>query len=62
MENSHQGGLRGEYDMDGNAVIRQDDPNNILWQLFRIWVEETVVPNDIRKRVIQVLGANPDEH
>lgn len=30
--------------MDSNRTIRQSSPTNILWKLFRIGVEETVVP------------------
>ena len=34
-----------------DLFIRQDDPGNLMWQLFRIWVEETEVPKEISDRI-----------
>lgn len=33
-----------EAEMDSNKTVKQSSPTNILWKLFRIGVEETVVP------------------
>ena len=45
-----------DFEMDSgmgsdDLFIRQDDPGNLMWQLFRIWVEETEVPKEISDRI-----------
>lgn len=48
--------------MNNDTVIKQDSPNNILWRLFRIFVEETEVPADVHQNVTKTLGVVVDEH
>ena len=47
--------------MDDNTRMKQNCPTNILWRLFRIWVEETEVPLNIHKRIIEKIGAERNE-
>ena len=37
--------------LPGREYISVHDPGNILWQLFRIWVEETEVPESASMRI-----------
>ena len=55
-------GRRGESSMNDDRIIKQNSPKNILWRLFRIWVEETEVPASVRQSVMEKIGVNQNEH
>lgn len=48
--------------MKDDTVIKQDSSDNILWRLFRIWVEKVEVPHSIHQNVTKTVGAINDEH
>lgn len=47
--------------MDNETRIRQDSSGNILWKLFRIWVEETEVPFQIHQKLKETIGVEKNE-
>jgi hypothetical protein len=48
--------------MNDDKIIKQNSPNNILWHLFRIWVEKTEVPATVHQNVMEKIGAEQNEH
>lgn len=44
--------------MDNTTIIKQSDPGNILWKLFRIWVEDVEIPFEADKRMLLYLKEN----
>lgn len=48
--------------MNDDRIIEQKNPKNILWRLFRIWVEETEVPVAVHQNVVEKIGAEQNEH
>lgn len=48
--------------MNDDKIIKQNSPKNILWRLFRIWVEETEVPVAVHQKVMEKVGAEQNEH
>ena len=39
--------------MKNKKIIKQNNPKNILWRLFRIGVEEEIVPEEITENNIE---------
>lgn len=39
--------------MKNKKIIKQNSPKNILWRLFRIGVEEEIVPEEITENNIE---------
>lgn len=39
--------------MKKDKIIKQNSPKNILWRLFRIGVEEEIVPEEITENNIE---------
>ena len=39
--------------MENDKIIKQNSPKNILWRLFRIGVEEEIVPEEITENNIE---------
>jgi hypothetical protein len=47
-----------------NKIIKQNSPKNILWRLFRIGVEEEIVPEKVtesNKEFVEQLVMNTNE-
>ena len=49
---------KGGMSMDNTTIIKQSDPENILWKLFRIWVEDVEIPFEADKRMLLYLKEN----
>ena len=47
--------------MENKQIVKQNDPKNILWQLFRIWSEREEIPFETDRRIVLYLEQNRNQ-